>query len=142
MHGAKYISKRYSGGIIGDISLVSGTGVVLTKIVYVYVVKNELSMQTILNPNIEFITHRLRKGNESKPLNAESFGRNWIGPERKNLLIPKDEANKLKRKVRSGRAALKVSNVVIVKPSASFGKNPSMANSIDKDMLTYNDIMI
>ena len=71
-------------------------------------------MQTILNPNIEFITHRLRKGNESRPLNAESFGRNWIGPERKNLLIPNDEANKLKRKVRSGRAALKVLNVVIV----------------------------
>ena len=79
-------------------------------------VKNELSIQTILNPNIEFITHRIKKGIESRPLNAESFGRNWIGPERKNLLIPKDEANKLKRKVRSGRADLKVSNVVILKP--------------------------
>ena len=104
--------------------------------------KNELSMQTILNPNIEFITHRLRKGNESRPLNAESFGRNWIGPERKNLLIPKDEANKLKRKVTSGRAALKVSNVVIVSPASFFGKNPSIANNIDKEMLTCNDNMI
>ena len=27
MQGAKYISKRYSGGIIGDISLVSKTSV-------------------------------------------------------------------------------------------------------------------
>ena len=58
------------------------------------------------------------------------------------MLIPNDEANKLKRKVRSGRAALKVSNVVIVVPSSLFGKNPSMANNIDKEMLTYNDIMI
>ena len=99
-------------------------------------VKNELSMQTILNPNIEFITHRLRKGIESSPLNAESFGRNWIGPERKNLLIPKDEANKLKRKVIRGRAALKFSNVDIVLPISSFGKNPSIAKSIDKEMLT------
>ena len=99
-------------------------------------------MQTILNPNIEFITHRLRKGIESSPLNAESFGRNWIGPERKNLLIPKDEANKLKRKVIRGMAALKVSNVDIVLPRSSFGKNPSVAKSIAKEMLTCNDNMI
>ena len=116
MHGAKYISKRYSGGIIGDISSVSKVTDAFLIFVYVYVVNKEFSMQMILNPNIEFITQRLRKGIESSPLNAESFGRNWIGPERKNLLIPNDEANKLKRKVRSGRAALKVSNVVIVKP--------------------------
>ena len=75
-------------------------------------------------------------------MNAESFGRNWIGPARKNLLIPNDEANKLKRKVTSGRADLKVSNVVNVKPTSLFGKNPSIANNIDKEMLTCNDIMI
>ena len=71
-------------------------------------------MQTILNPNIEFITHRLRKGNESRPLNAESFGRNWIGPERKNLLIPKDEAKRLMINVKRGEAELKSLYVAIV----------------------------
>ena len=46
MHGARYFSKRYSGGIIGDISLVSITNLVLFMFWYIYVVKNELSMQT------------------------------------------------------------------------------------------------
>ena len=114
MHGARYNGKRYSGGIMGDMFLVSKKNVVLFKLWYVYVVKSKLSMQIILNPNIEFITHRQRKGIESSPLNAELFGRNWRGPERKNLLIPKEEANKLKRKVTRGRAALKFSNVDIV----------------------------
>ena len=114
MHGAKYISKRYSGGIIGDISLVSINIVVSLNLVYLYVVNNEFSVQTILNPNMEFITSRLRKGIERSPLNAESFGRNWIGPFKKNLLIPKDEANKLKRKEIRGRAASKFLNVDIV----------------------------
>ena len=103
---------------------------------------NELSRQTILNPNMELIRHRLRKGIESCPLNAESFERNWIGPARKNLLIPKEEANKLRRKVIRGWAALKFSNVDIVSPRLSFGKKPSVAKSIAKEMLTCNDIMI
>ena len=113
MHGAKYISKRYSGGIIGDISSVSKMNDAFLIFVYVYVVNIEFSMQMILNPNIEFITQRLKKGIDSSPLNAESFGRNWIGPERKNLLIPKEEENKLKRKVIRGKASLKFSNVDI-----------------------------
>ena len=113
MHGAKYISKRYSGDIIGDISSVFKMTDAFLIFVYVYVVNKEFSMQMILNPNIEFITQRLKKGIESSPLNAESFGRNWIGPERKNLLIPKEEENKLKRKVIRGKASLKFSNVDI-----------------------------
>ena len=99
-------------------------------------------MQIILNPNIQFIKHMLRNGIESSPLNADSFGRNWIGPARKNLLIPNDEANKLKRKVIRGRAALKLSNLDMVLPISSFGKKVSVAKSIAKEMLTCNDIMI
>ena len=76
--------------------------------------KNIFSVQTILNPNIEFITHRLKNGIERSPLNAELFGRNWIGPERKNLLIPNDEANKLKRNVRRGKMELRDWNAGIV----------------------------
>ena len=66
-------------------------------------------MLIIRNPNIELIRKRARKGTEINPLNAESFGRNWIGPVRKNLLIPKDEANRLMIKVRRGAADLKLS---------------------------------
>ena len=66
-------------------------------------------MQTIRNPNIVFIRKRLRKGVDKSPLNAaESLGKNWIGPDKKNLVIPKDELKMLKTKVRSGRAELKV----------------------------------
>ena len=85
---------------------------------------------------MEFIKQRARKGIESIPLNAESFGRNWIGPTRKNLLIPNDEENKLKKKVIRGMAALKVSNVGIVLPTWSLGKKLSVANNIAKEMFT------
>ena len=64
-------------------------------------------MQTILNPNIELIVQRLRKGMDRSPLKAESLEINWIGPVRKNLLIPKDEENRLKRNVNSGNTELK-----------------------------------
>ena len=58
---------------------------------------------------MELMIHRLRNGIDISPLNAELLGRNWIGPERKNLLIPKDEANRLMIKVRRGAADLKLS---------------------------------
>ena len=70
--------------------------------------KNALSMHTILNPNIELIRKRLRKGIDSSPFKAESFGKNWIGPDKKNLLIPKDEENRLRMNVRRGKAELKL----------------------------------
>ena len=69
--------------------------------------KNALSMHTILNPNIELIRKRLKKGTDSKPLKAESFGRNFIGPDKKNLVIPKDEEKRLRINVRRGKAELK-----------------------------------
>ena len=121
MHGAKYTSNRYSGDIMGAISLVFIKSVVSLMFGCLYVLNNELSRQIILNPNMEFIKQRLRKRIESTPLNAESSGRNWIGPTRKNLLIPNDEENKLKKKVIRGMAALKVSNVGIVIPVLSLG---------------------
>ena len=71
--------------------------------------KNALSIHTILNPNIELIRKRLRKGIEKSPLNVDSIGRNRIGPDKKNFVIPKDEQNRLKIKVSRGRAELKFS---------------------------------
>ena len=64
--------------------------------------KNALSMQIILIPNIELIRQRIRKGTDRIPLNDESIGRNWIGPARKNLLIPKEDASRLTINERRG----------------------------------------
>ena len=64
-------------------------------------------MHTILKPNMELIRKRLRKGIEKSPLKAESFGRNRIGPDKKNFVIPKDEAKRLIINVIRGKAALK-----------------------------------
>ena len=71
--------------------------------------KNALSMHTILNPNMELIRKRLKNGIDKSPLHAESLGRNRIGPDKKNLVIPKDEQNRLEIKVSRGRAELKFS---------------------------------
>ena len=68
--------------------------------------KNALSMHTILNPNIELISKRLRKGIDSSPFKAESFGKNWIGPDKKNFVVPKEALKRLRRKVIRGQAWL------------------------------------
>ena len=60
-----------------------------------------------------------------------------MGPLKKNLLVPKEAENKLKRNVRSGRAELKSSKVEMVRPTLSFGKNPSIANNMASEMFTY-----
>ena len=78
-------------------------------------------MLIIRNPNIELIRKRARKGTEINPLNAESFGRNWIGPVRKNLLIPKDEAKRLMINVIRGRMDSRSSKVGNVVPALFFG---------------------
>ena len=69
--------------------------------------KNALSMQIILNPNIELIRQRIIKGTDRTPLNAGSSGRNRIGPARKKLLIPKEDASRLTINERRGKTALK-----------------------------------
>ena len=56
---------------------------------------------------MELIRKRVRKGTEKSPLNDESFGRNRIGPDKKNFVIPKDEAKRLIINVIRGRAELK-----------------------------------
>ena len=47
-----------------------------------------------------------KKGAEISPLNAESFGRNWIGPDKKNFVVPKEALKRLRRKVIRGQAWL------------------------------------
>ena len=49
---------------------------------------------------------RQRKGIDSIPFNAESFEINCIGPCIKNLLVPKDDENRLMKNVISGKAEL------------------------------------
>ena len=56
-----------------------------------------------------------------RPDKGESLGRKGIGPFRKNFDIPNELENKLKRKVPTGRASLRVLKVVIVSPSSFFG---------------------
>jgi len=63
-------------------------------------------MQIIRKPNIVFSMQRQRKGIDSIPFNAESFEINCIGPCTKNLLVPKDDENRLMKNVISGKAEL------------------------------------
>ena len=44
---------------------------------------------------MELIRKRQRKGIEKSPLKAEFFGRNGMGPDKKNFVMPKDEAKRL-----------------------------------------------
>ena len=75
---------------------------------------------------------------DRSPLKADSFDISWIGPDIRNLLIPKDEANRLKRKVKSGKAELISEQCDIVFPPSFFGWNPSIANKIASEILTCN----
>ena len=50
------------------------------------------------------IMHKHKKGRDKMPFKGEFFGRNAIGPLKKNLVIPNELANKLKMKVARGRA--------------------------------------
>ena len=78
-------------------------------------------MQIVRTPNIRFNKHMEINGMDMRPDRGESLGRKWIGPFKKNFDIPNELANKLKRKVPTGRASLKVLNVDIVLPNSSFG---------------------
>ena len=65
--------------------------------------------------------HRHINGRDKRPFKGEFFGRNDIGPLKKNLVIPNELANKLKMKVRRGRAELMSLKVDSVSPKWSFG---------------------
>ena len=60
-------------------------------------------MQKLRTPNIELMRHKIKKGADISPSNAESFGRNWIGPDKKNLVVPKEALKRLNRKVIRGQ---------------------------------------
>ena len=64
-------------------------------------------MQRIRIPNIELIMQSPRKGIERIPLKVESVERNWMGPAKKNLDIPKAEENRLIKNVIRVNADLK-----------------------------------
>ena len=72
-------------------------------------------------PNMMFNRHIAMKGMESRPSRRESVGRKLMGPFRKNLDIPNELANKLRRNVASGRASFKVLNKDGVSPNSPFG---------------------
>ena len=50
---------------------------------------------------------RHRKGIENNPFDEAFSERNRIGPTRKNLLIPKDDENRLNRRAIKGKESLK-----------------------------------
>ena len=84
-------------------------------------VKKELSIAIVRIPNMVLRRQRQIKGKESSPFKGEFFGRKDMGPLKKNLLMPKELANKLKIKVMSGRAVLKSLYWVSVSPKSFLG---------------------
>ena len=70
--------------------------------------KNADSTQIVRIPNMVLIKNNVTKGVDRIPFSNELFGRNWMGPVRKNLVIPKDAANKLRRNDKRGRKESKV----------------------------------
>ena len=78
-------------------------------------------MHIVLTPNIMFKKNMQMKGMDRRPDKGESFGRKGIGPFKKNLDIPNELANKLKRNVPSGSASLNVLTDDIELPHSSFG---------------------
>ena len=60
-------------------------------------------------------------GMERRPERRESFERKGMGPFKKNLDIPNELVNKLKRNVPTGMASFRLSYVAFVKPNGSFG---------------------
>ena len=64
-------------------------------------------MQIVRMPNITLKTNKQMNEIDNMPFKGESLDRNGIGPHKKNLLIPIPEDNKLRIKVKSGRADLK-----------------------------------
>ena len=83
--------------------------------------KNAFSIQILRIPNITLSRHRERKGTDRSPLNAEFLGRNDIGPVKKNLDIPNELANMLKKNLIKGRASLMLRNVEPDDPNKSSG---------------------
>ena len=93
-------------------------------------------MHVIRTPNIVLMMQRVINGMDNRPFKAEFLGKKGIGPVRKNLLMPKEEVNTLKRNVKRGRAELKSSKAEMVFPISFFGKNPSVVNRIASEILT------
>ena len=87
-------------------------------------------------PNIIFIQNRQKNGTETRPSNNEFVGKKDIGPDNKNFDIPKELEKMLSKNVIIGRASFTLSNVDFSCPSAFLGKNPSMAKSMARLILT------
>ena len=60
-------------------------------------------------------------GTDNRPFNGESLGRNEIGPDNINLLIPNELEKRLIRKVNKGRAEVKSLNLEIIAPNSFLG---------------------
>ena len=71
-------------------------------------------MHTIRTPNMRFKRHIAMNGMERRPDRRESFGRKGMGPFKKNLDIPNELVNKLKRNVPTGSASFMLSYEVFV----------------------------
>ena len=98
-------------------------------------------MQMTRTPNMVLINIIQTKGRDTIPLRSESFGRIGIGPQRKNLVIPKELVIKLMTNVIKGRAWLMSLNEVAVYPEGLIGKNPSTAKVMANETWTLNKIL-
>ena len=80
--------------------------------------------------------HKQKNGSDNNPFKGAFFGRNDIGPLKKNFAIPNELENTLKIKVMRGSISLGWLKMESVLPIAFLGKNPSVANRIANDVLT------
>ena len=78
--------------------------VVRLKDCFTYEVKKADSILIIRNPNMVLRMHKQKNGSDNKPFKGDLFGRNDIGPFKKNLVIPNELANKLMIKEKRGVA--------------------------------------
>ena len=81
--------------------------------------------------------HKQTNGSDNNPFNGAFFGRNDIGPLKKNFVIPNELENTLKIKVMRGSISLGWLKMESVLPVYTLlGKNPSVANRIANEVFT------
>ena len=80
--------------------------------------------------------HKQKNGSDNNPFKGAFFGRNDIGPLKKNFAIPNELENTLKIKVMRGSISLGWVKMDFVLPILLLGKNPSVANRIANEVFT------
>ena len=93
-------------------------------------------MHIVRHPNIVFKMNKDINGIERTPFRGAFFGRNEIGPHKKNFYVPKELANRLIRNESKGMALLGSSKYFNRVPCSVMEENPSVETIIANDMFT------